>query len=397
MDNRSFEEKLRAQLHDAVGQLEAAPLPESAPRRARFRQMVGIAAVVLVVAVVAGTALTVLSDSGDPSSGIASAPEGGDDARGSGGTYPCSHKELDGECVAHGEYDGTEWWIGARMEGDDLCTSDVQEDRTGLSGSGMGCGSHDPDKIGFGVSTASQHPPVASGEVAAHVDRLLLERSEGPALELELYPAPEGFPLDVRFYNVFLPDDALELVAYDSKGDVAARQEIPGVGDFNLSRPEVVSPRTEIAVGEVEGNPWTFEAREELTNGDITPCADVTFGYQEEFGGGGSCNIGIPGKHPLGFAQSSFESGPPVIAVYGAVDARATEVLVELESGDSYEAEVFEAPSGFRNDVSYYVVWIPREGRPNPPGRIVALDATGNEIGREDLCGDIASSGGTCG
>ena len=397
MDNRSFEDRLRTELQEAVTDVEPAPLPRTAARRTRVRQMVAVAAVIAVVAAVTGTTMTVLSGSDDPSRDVASTREGVDDPRGTGGTYPCSHPEIEGQCIAHGEFDGTEWWIGAHMKGDDLCKSDAQEGPDGLGGSGMGCGPYDPEKIGFGVTSYSDHlEKIASGEVAASVDRLLLERSDGPALELELYPAPDGFPLDVRFYNVFLPEDALELVAYDAQGNVVARQTAEVAG-FNFPRPQVVSPRTRIASGEIEGHPWTFEAREELTNGDVTPCSDVMFGYQEEFGGGGSCYHRVPDKHPIGFSQSSFERGPAYIVVFGVVDARATEVVVELDRGDAFTTEVHEAPEGFRDDIVYYVVWIPRVDRPNPPGRIVAFDAGGFEVGREELCGEIASRGGTCG
>jgi hypothetical protein len=398
MGNRSFEDRLRSELHDAVAHVEATPLPRAGVRRARSRQLLAVAAVLAVSVAVGATTVTLLTGGGDRSNDLVGSLEESEDARGSGGSYPCRHPELDGECVAHGQYDGIEWWIGAHMEGDDLCTSDVHADHSGVTGSGMGCGPFDPDRIGFGVTSGDQYESdIASGEVAPTVDRLVLERSEGPPIELQLYPAPLGFPLDVSFYNVFLPEDATRLVAYDSSGERVAEQSAERA-EFEFPQSEVVSPRTEIASGEEQGHPWSFEAHEELMNGQVTPCEDVSFGYQEEFGGGGSCDVGVPDKHPLGFSQSSFESGPDVIVVFGVVEPRATEVIVDLDRGDSYVAELFDAPDGFRLDVSYYVVWIPREGGPpNPPGHVVALDPDGNEVGRKDLCGEIANEGGTCG
>lgn len=399
MDNRSFEEKLRSQLHDVAEQVEAAPLPRTAARRTRFRQGFAVAAVLLFAIAVGGTSVALLTDTDEqPNVTPITDPDSGADRRGSGGSYPCAHPQLEGECIAHGEYDGIEWWIGAHMEGDDLCTSNVQEERTGLSGSGMGCGPHDPEKIGFGVSSGDDYQSgIASGEVSRNVARLVLERSDGPPIELQLYPAPPGFSLDVDFYNVFLPDDATRLVAYDSSGIEVAEQDAQ-LADFKFPRSEVVNPRTEIATGEEEGHPWSFVVREELMNGEIAPCTDVSFGREEEFGAGGSCSPSVPDKHPLGFSQSSFESGPDVIVVFGVVDSMASEVIVDLDRGDTYPAQVFEGPDGFRDDVAYYVVWVPRDGGPpTPPGHVIALDPDGNEVGREKLCGDFLSEGGTCG
>jgi hypothetical protein len=402
MDNRSFEDRLRSELHDAVADVEAAPLPRAGARRARSRQLLAVAAVVAVAVSVGATTVTLLRGGGESRNDLAGnpeeSPEGADDARGSGGSYPCRHPELNGECVAHGEYDGIQWWIGAHMEGDDLCTSDVHANHSGVTGSGMGCGPFDPDRIGFGVTSGDHYESdIASGEVASTVTRLVLERSEGSPIELQLYPAPPGFPLDVSFYSVFLPEDATKLVAYDSSGEQVAEQSAERA-EFEFPQSEVVSPRVEIASGEEQGHPWSFRVHEELMNGDVTPCTDVMFGQGEEFGGGGSCYHGVLDKHPIGFSQSSFESGPDVIAVFGVVDAKATEVVVELDRGDAYTTDVLEAPDGFQDTIGYYVLWIPREGGPpNPPGRIIASDAEGSEVGREDLCGDIASEGGTCG
>jgi hypothetical protein len=398
MDNRSFEDRLRSELQDAVADVEAAPLPRAGVRRARSRQLLAVAAVLAVTLAVGATTVTLLTGGGDRPNDLVGSAEESKDARGTGGTYPCRHPELDGECIAHGEYDGIEWWIGAHMEGGDLCTSDVHADDTGVTGSGMGCGPHDPDTIGFGVTSGDAYESdIASGEVGPSVARLVLERSEGSPIELQLYPAPPGFPLDVNFYNVFLPEDATKLVAYDSSGEQVAEQSAERA-EFEFPQSEVVTPRTEIATGEEEGHPWSFVVREEFMNGGITPCFDVSFGHQEEFGAGGSCNPTVPDKHPLGFSQSSFESGPDVLVVFGVVDSRATEVIVELDRGDGYVAEVFEGPDGFREDIAYFVVWVPREdGPPNPPGHVVAYDSDGNEVGREKLCGDIASEGSTCG
>lgn len=405
MDNRSFEDRLRSDLHDAVADVEAAPLPRAGARRARSRQFLAVAAVLAVAVAVGATTVTLLTNGEQRPNVHVAAPEAVADQRGSGGTSPCYHRDLEGQCVAYGRYDEdrhdealfTEWWLGAHMDGDDLCVSDEHASKTAGGGGGMACGPYDPDKIGFGVTSSADFPHgIASGEVPGRVDRLLLERSDGPALELELYSPPEDFPLDVLFYNVFLPDDARALVAYDAAGNEVARHEVELAGDITLPKPEAVSPRTVIASGEEEGHPWTFEVREE--GAELTPCTQVMFGRQEEFGGGGSCYPDVPARHPIGFSQSSFERGPDVIAVFGVVDSKAAEVFVLLERGDGYNAEVFEGPDGFRDDVSYYVAWIPRKGGPpNPPGRVIAYESDGTPVGQEKLCGDIAAEGGTCG
>ncbi len=56
--------------------------------------------------------------------------------------------------------------------------------------------------------------------------RVVVAREHHAPIELELYPAPEGFPLDIRLYNVFLPFDATAVVAFNSDGEETARQEI---------------------------------------------------------------------------------------------------------------------------------------------------------------------------
>ena len=221
-----FEDRVRAGLQTAALDAPVAGFPRSSRGRIRRRQAVGAAVVLTAFVTIGASAVGVLSMITDRPVQLDTARS--DDPRGTGGTYPCSKKDLESECVATGRYRGTSWWLGAYVDEKGLlCLTDWQDGPGDGVGGGSSCGEHDPSEIGLGISVSSKlYPGIATGEVGPEVARVVVAREDHAPIELELYPAPDDFPLDVRFYNVFLPFDATAVVGFNSDGEEIARQDI---------------------------------------------------------------------------------------------------------------------------------------------------------------------------
>lgn len=386
-----FELRIREALRSEVSDIQARPFV--GVRRARTGQLVNAIAAATVVGVIVFGVVAILDDPSDIGRVSVGAVE---DARASGGTAPCDYPErlpkLRGECVATGAYEGTSWWVGAYTKDDQVCMSETRTN----AGASSGCWEHDPEAIRLGVSsTSASEVIVGHGLVHANVGQLVLTRTDGDPIDVELYPAPDGLPFDARFFHVFLPLDVKDLVAYTADGAEVARQPVGPIDNyFGALHARPITPRTRIAEGNFAGHPWTFSAYEERTDGNVVPCVELFYGKGESLGGGGGCEIGVPHDRKLGMSQVTFE-GHRSLAVAGAVHPDATDVKVELGSGEVYDATLVR-PEQFESGVGFYVVWFEAPSVKGPEGAVVAYDSSGSEIARHELCARMLD-GGTCG
>lgn len=369
-------------------------LPRDVQRRARLRRaamVVGSAALVVGLVVGGGSVASSLLTNGTSPAGPRPTPRG--DEHG-------APRDLNGDLVATGTFDGGRWWLSAYMQGEnDLCTELTTEEADGSGGSGGSCGRFDPVKhpIGLGVDSGGG-AVIASGHVPEHVERLDLILGSGERVSVKFYEKPEGFPLPVKFYVIvpFPEDEAQELIAYDDSGAEVDRQEIFNSSDApTISR--VAGPFI-IDEGEHQGIPYVFKGHveeQELSEGGswAYPCHEFMLGRHERFGGGGGCDIPLARGHAVNFSQASFEAKPDIIAIHGAAWPEVDRVTVELETGEVFDAEVHHV-----KDVEFtFFLVFPDVDRADLVGDLVAYSGS-NELDRVELCDpEFASLGSACG
>lgn len=389
------------------------PPPESLARRTATRRGSMVMGVVAVIgaALIAGNSMTDGFRDGTRRHSVAvgATPTQEDPSQGS------PPQEMQGDLVAQGENGSINWWLSAYRDGSNLCTEFFTEEANG-GGGGGGCGGVDLDRHPIGLSTHSgDDSPSATGHVPLAVERLDMVMTDGSTSTVtEFYEAPEGVGFPIKFYVVIpFPEETDGLVAYDGAGDVVGRQEVFGPDDEpKISR--VAGPFV-IDEGQHEGIPYLFKGyvetqepadsgpsffdgdveKQELSERDAWtyPCHEFLFGKREEFGGGGGCDIPLARGHHVNYSQQSFDSDPAVMVVHGSVKPAVDRVIVEMESGKVYEAEMFEVDG---TDFRFFLVF-PETSQAGVPGEVVAYRGA-DEVERVPLCGhDMASAGGSCG
>lgn len=308
-------------------------------------------------------------------------------------------QDLKGELVASGTFDGRRWWLSAYVDGDDeICTELATEEEDGTGGSGGGCGRFDPVKhpIGLGIQSGGG-ASIASGHVPEDVERLELVLANNDRVSVDFYEKPKGFPLPVKFYVIapFFQHVTKELVAYDSSGAEMGTQEI--FGPQHRPKIEKIAGPFVIDRGNHEGIPYVLRGRvdeQELNEGGtwIYPCSTIMLGEGGASGGGGSCHISVARNNSLSFSQSAFEAGSTVV-VHGGARTEVDRVTVELDSGEAFEAELYEIEE---TDFRFFLVF--PEGAPEDLlGHVVAYRGS-VELDRVELCDpQMVSLGGACG
>jgi hypothetical protein len=143
--------------------------------------------------------------------------------------------------------------------------------------------------------------------------------------------------------------------------------------------PGVVGTKTVIAYGTVQGAPWSlvaFNMRDAGAPDGLNPSSEL---FVTGVGGGGSALHETSPWSPndLGGSHGLVEPGG-FDDITGVVSSRVSTVRVVLSDGTIRDADLIQGPQGV--DASYFVMFLPARSE----GRLVALDAEGNEI--EQMC-----------
>jgi hypothetical protein len=166
---------------------------------------------------------------------------------------------------------------------------------------------------------------------------------------------------------------------------------LPPANTFNnRPMPEDMKGRL-IASGRVDDVDWWLAA---YLDNERNLCTEFATARKEGSAGGGTstdlkvtgsmgsgCGPFDPQKHPIGMSVST---GDPIPTASGHVPDEVERVELILEDGDRIEAQLFAAPDGFEYPVRFYVIV------PYPRGEkraVVAYDAEGTEVGREEIMG----------
>lgn len=383
---------------------EPGPLPAGMARRSARRRGGTIAgAALLVMGVLFGSmylATARLEPGEDRRESSVAITSGPDDPATESNEQP-PPESMKGDLVAQGETQGVRWWLTAYTDdNDDLCTEFFTQDESG-GGGGGGCGPFDPERhpIGLGVQSGDGLAS-ATGHVPLRVERLELMMRDGSSSPvIEFHDAPEGFDLPVKFYVLipFPQDDAQELIAYDETGEVVGRQEVFNPNDEpKTSR---VAGSFVIDEGEHQGIPYVFRGRVEEQRMDegetwTYPCHEFMLGEGERYGGGGGCDIPLARGHDINFSQTSFETHPDIVAIHGGLRPGIDRVTVELDSGERFEARIFDVPE---TDFGFYLVFPDAPRDKGLSGEVVAYRGL-KEVERLELCdAALTTVGGSCG
>lgn len=379
---------------------EAGPLPALMARRAATRRAGAIAGAALLVGVLsAGVFLATAGDDGKHHRGspVTVGPEDRP-------AEPRLHRPplpFKGELVAQGETTGVRWWLTAHTDDNaDLCTEFFTEDENGGASGGAGCGPFGPKghPVGLGLHSGDGFPS-ATGHVPLEVERLELVMRDGTIFPvIQFHDAPKGFEFPAKFYVVIpFPRGVEEVVAYDGAGEVVGRQEVFSPSDEPKSARVV--RQFSIDEGEHEGLPYVLKGyvvEQELPDGGswTYPCHEFFLGEGERYGGGGGCDIPLARGREINFSQTSFKSHPNIVAVHGGVQPGVDRVTIELDSGERFEADVFDVP---QTDFGFYLVFPEAPRGEALSGEVVAYRGS-QEVERLELCDpDLANLGSSCG
>lgn len=386
MADHGFEDFLRASLFGAVaGAGSPPPLPK---RRVRMRQaaLMGAAGAVVVLG-----ALGVVSVSGGMVANDGSAPAGPSggvfDERGSGGTYPCPQDGDHGRrdwCIATGERHEVSWTLGVSIEHDsELCMTFEAAGGPGggiASGGGSSCNEYEPDGIGLEQTGIGDLPRLAYGPVPAAADSLVLEHGADESFALEIYPAPAGFPLDAAFYLVWLPDDAVRLVAYDEGGSVVATRELDGSPE-GQGPPQYV----DIDEGTFRGVPWAFSAYGDLKDGREIACTRVLLGRFLS-GSLAPCDASFGRESAAGITPYFSLSELPGFTAMSGVTSSQTGSVTFVAGGREIEATMIEPPPAIEQSLRFFVAFVPSGRQGQLTATVIVRDRSGEVIEERDVC-----------
>ena len=395
----SFEDFVRNAFADTVSGASPAPLPRQVRRRARVRQMVTASATGLgVVAIV----FAAFSFAGAIFGEAPKVNVGGRqmDARGAGGISPCqsdpfaSMPGAGGEdhafCVSHGSYEGVSWALGASVHRDDLCIATATMGGGAAAGVGSSCDDFEDGGIGMSVSQIEGYPKHAVGYVPGATEKLFLEHGGDESFELQVYPTPKGFPRDLKFYSVFMPDDAQTFVAYDADGNEIARRNVdgePGAPGEQTERTRNVN----IDEGEASGISWVLDAFGTVIDGRETVCTAFAFTDEPAAGIEGkpeneACHEGVPEHDVIGIVRWVNDDVPGVVTYSGAMSSRVDSVTLTTDDGSEFEAEVIRASKKIDQQFAFFVLIIDGVDAEGEIATIVARSAGGAILAEREVC-----------
>lgn len=308
------------------------------------------------------------------------------DERGSGGTYPCSFDTTPGRlgatCVARGERDGLKWKMGASVQQDGtLCLAIETVGGGAAGGGGSSCNEYEPERIALEQMGIGDLPMLAYGKVPSHVERLVLEHGAAESFELEIYPPPEGFPIEAGYFLVWLPDDAVRLVAYDAEGGVVTTQSFDGSQPG--SQPEETA-RAEIGDVVHDGSPWKVEAYGAVEDGRDVVCVRMEL-RGAETSALAPCDASFGRQSVVGVSAFSSPEFPQVVAFGGVTSSKTGSVTFVAGDGLRVDALMIEPPAKVDRTLRFFTAFLPAEGA-GTKGSIVVRNLEGDVIEERDYC-----------
>ena len=145
-----------------------------------------------------------------------------------------------------------------------------------------------------------------------------------------------------------------------------------------------------VAAGKVLGRPWSmveFITTEDRPRSEAALCVEFFLGADGMLGGGGNCATPKHIDSVISLSGQYWGSAPEIVAVIGSVEKPAVAARVELKDGRTRELEIVRSRKD--EDIGWYVFFPP----PFERGRVVALDANGNEVGARPICFPIEDGG----
>jgi hypothetical protein len=377
-------ELLRSMANEAG---DPGDLPNEVSRRAALRRLLlGGSAGLLLLGLVFG-GLSLAGDGPD---------RDGDRTPVVSESHPAPPESMKGELVATGMDEGYTWWLTAYRDAeDDLCTEFLAEDDNGRRESSEGCGGVSSDKHPIGLSESYGGGfSSAIGDVPQDTVRLELALEGDGSRSIEpLYDAPDDLGFPVRFFVIldYPRQAAEEFVAYDGSGNEIGSLEI-----FDEPVIERIAGPFLLDEGEYHGVPYTFRAsvsRQVLPDGGAWeyPCVTFMLGEAERYGGGGSCQIPLARGHDVNFSQNSFEDRPDIVPAFGATSPRVDRVTIELDSGEGFEAQMFDSDE---TEFRFFLAFPQPDDKGRISGQVVAYRGA-EVLERVDLCADeLLDNGG---
>lgn len=219
------------------------------------------------------------------------------------------------------------------------------------------------------------HARVDGGIVPlAHADICRPSEVSGTCRTQTYQDLPISSPVDVPLP---LPAGAWPTVTYGGDFEPYVDHEANSDGVVD---PGVVSEKTVIAYGTVQKAPWSlvaYNARYPGAPGDVSPASD--FFVSGVGGHGGETLFIITPWSPNDLAAGRMNGEDDRFdSVHGIVSTRVGAVRLELWDGTVQDVTLIPGPAGV--DARYFVLFIPHRAQ----GRLVALDATGQEV--QQMC-----------
>ena len=382
MPSAEFENTVRRGLSDLAGDVTAPVLRLRARKRVRTHQALTALATLLVVGITAAGALTVLGT--EPERYVRVGGGRLLNTRGAGGQFPCSDEQMEmpgggQRCVAVGSYRGVDWSLAASLDPKHgLCLWTGTSGGGNLAaGAGGSCDEYTEGGITLSESRLGDLPMLAVGAVPGATERLFLEHGGDDRFELQVYPTPANFPLDLKFYLVWLPDDAQNLLAYNRSGDVIAERRLDGAepGKSQETKHFVVER------GEIEGVAWTLESYGDVIDGRETVCTALILGDAEP---ANTCHGSFDGRG-LSVTVAYPSELPGRAVVSGVMSSKIEELILQLKKGEDTGTAILRAPEPVEPALEF-VMGFPTVGDDGTiAGRIVGRDGSSRKVAEQRL------------
>jgi len=210
--------------------------------------------------------------------------------------------------------------------------------------------------------------PLAHAEICHHPP------TEAPCRTEVHQELPIGSPVDVP---VTLAAGSWPAVTYGGAFEPYVDHEMNADGVVD---PDVVGEKRVIAYGTVQEAPWSlvaFDTRDADAPDGVNPSSQL---FVTGLGGGGAGLYDTEPWTPNDLDAGRMSGGVGFDAIDGVVSLRIAAVRLELDDGTVLEPTLIPGPEGV--EARYFVGFVPS----GLTGRLVALDASGNEV--EQMCLD---------
>ncbi len=239
---------------------------------------------------------------------------------------------------------------------------------------GLDTGSQPSEEPVSTTMTGWAEGAVVWGTVSPEVARAEIRTDEGKTFPATIVPFPASLGRTDRAVWGFVEGETqyAQGVAYDAEGNLLWPTDLP------------TAPPTELATGvDPIGGPWTL-AIIHSTDGD-----GLSFEFEEHGGGSGCC------LQPLGDGDLRLDgwgtTGGAPSNITAFVSTRVARVEVAMDTGETFEGRLFPMPEKYFGPAQVVLVFVPE--KVPIQGYVVAYDAQGNELAREQV-GDLPEPSG---